>query len=203
MKSDLAAKEVVPTRTEAERLRFLSGAILARLDPCVVGYVCRRGGLEPGEDWFQAARILAKCRRPYDLIPKLARVVGLANAAPLVVFHCQFRGAPGAASVLDGSQRIVAGTQSSTAQAVALGYELASRSLSEDAEIRSTAVGNFAWNVEHRLPFRAAALAVHVAAELIDLDALVGGAAAWASMEDRIRRDLEPFLERRARTIEA
>lgn len=203
MKSDLAANDVVPTRTEAERLRFLSHAILTRLDPCVVGYVCRRGALEPGEDWVQAARILAKCRRPYDLIPELARVVGLDNAAPLVVFHCQFRAAPTAGAILDGRHRIQSGTPSSTAQAVALGYELASRSLSEDAGVRSAAFGNFAWNVENRLGFRAAALAVHVAGELIDLETLVGDAPGWSSMEDRIRRDLEAFLERRARTIEA
>lgn len=203
MKSDLAAKPVVPTQVEAERLRFLAGAVLARLDPCVVGYVCRRGSLAPDGDWFQAARILARCRRPYDLIPELARVVGLPDAAPLVVFHCQYRAAPTAKAVLEGRQQVMPGTPSSTAQAVALAYELASRALSDDRDARESAFRLFGWNVEHRLPFRAAALAVHVAAQLIDVDAHVGDLPAWTSMEDRIRRELETFLERRARTIEA
>lgn len=202
MRSDLAAAHVLPTQAEAEGLRFLSHAVLARLDPSVVGYVSRRGGLDPGQDWFKAARILAACQRPYDLIPKLARVVGMPDAAPLVVFHCLFRAAPSARSVLDGRHQILAGSPSATAQAVALSYELASRALSDDREARSAAFDRFAWNVEHRLPFRAAALAVHVAAQLIDLDALVDDAPAWTSMEARIRRDLETFQERRARAIE-
>ena len=202
MRSDLAASHIVPTQVEAERLRFLSRAILARLDPCVVGYVSRRGGLDAGQDWFHAARILAGCQRPYDLIPKLARVVGLPDAAPLVVFHCQFRAAPSAGDVLDGRHQILAGTPSATAQGVALSYELASRALSDDREARSAAFARFAWNVEHRLPFRAASLAVHVAAQLVDLDVFVEDVPAWASMEARIRRELEIFLERRARAVE-
>jgi hypothetical protein len=202
MRSDLAAKLIVPTQVEAERIRFLSHAILTRLDPCIAGYVSRRGGHDPGQDWFKAARILAACQRPYDLIPKLARVVGMPDAAPLVVFHCQFRAAPSAGSVLDGRHQILAGTPSATAQAVALSYELASRALSDDREARSAAFDRFAWNVEHRLPFRAAALAVHVAAQMMDLDDLVDDVPAWASMEARIRRELEIFAERRARTIE-
>lgn len=202
MRSDLAAKHIVPTRVEAERLRFLSRAILVRLDPCVVGYVSRRGGPDPDQDWFEAARILAACRRPYDLIPKLARAVGAADAAPLVVFHCQYRAAPGAGSVLDGRGQIQAGTPSATAQAVALGYELASRALSDDPAARAAAIDRFAWNVEHRLPFRAAALALHVATQLSDLDVLVHDVPAWASMVARIRRELEVFVERRARTLE-
>lgn len=202
MSFDLAASDVVPNRVEVERLRFLSHAILARLDPGVVGYVCRRGGSDPGQDWFQAARILAGCQRPYDLIPRLARVVGLPDAAPLAIFHCLFRAAPSAEAVLDGRQQIQADTPSATAQAVAMSYELASRALSDDRNARSAAFERFAWNVEHRLPFRAASLAVHVALQLIDLDVLVDDIPAWTSMEARIRRELGLFLEKRAQAIE-
>jgi hypothetical protein len=201
MKLAVALGEVVPTPAEAERLRFLGRAAIARLHPAAFGYVCRRGTITAGEDWFAAARILGRCRRAYDLIPDLARVVGARNAAPLVFYHRLFREAPGAAEVLDGRASIPAGTSSSAAQAVALVYELADRVAAEDAQLRRTSLEQFAWNVEHRLPFGSAALALHVATYLMDLAPHVAEVTGWSSMEDRIGRDLDTFLERRAASI--
>ena len=128
-------------------------------------------------------------------------MVGARNAAPLVFYHRLFREAPGAAEILDGRAGIPAGASSSAAQAVALVYELADRVAAEDPQLRRASLEQFAWNVEHRLPFRSAALAVHVATYLMDLDPHVADVPGWSSMEGRIRRDLETFLERRAASI--
>lgn len=200
MKCAVAADKVVPTSKEAENLRFLARAAVARLEPSVLGYVCRRGTIEAGEDWFAAGRIIGRCRRTYDLIPELARVVGTRNAAALVIYHRQFRDAPCAADVLDGRADIPVGKSSHAAQAAALAYELADRAAGEPRDL-VPAIERFAWNVEHRLPFKSAALAVHVALYLTDLESLVAEVPAWPSMEARIRRDLDAFLERRAAAI--
>ncbi|MGU3404752.1 hypothetical protein [Methylobacterium brachiatum] len=200
MKCAVAADKVVPTSTEAENLRFLAQAAIARLEPSALGYVSRRGTVEAGEDWFAAGRIIGRCRRTYDLIPQLARVVGTRNAAALVVYHRQYRDAPCAAEVLDGRTDVPLGTSSHAAQAAALAYEVVDRAAGDPRDLRTT-LKRFAWNVEHRLPFKSAALAVHLALYLTDLEPLVVDVPAWASMEVRIRRDLDSFLERRAASI--
>ena len=48
---------------------------------------------------------------------------------------------------------------------------------------------------------QSAALAAHVALYLTDLESLTAEVPGWASMEARIRRDLDSFLERRVASV--
>ncbi|GJD90724.1 hypothetical protein BHAOGJBA_4266 [Methylobacterium hispanicum] len=177
------------SEVERENLRFLSRALTLRVDPAVVGFVCRRGGPRPGEDWFEASRVLTTTRRAYDVLPKLIRVVGPEAAPGLILYRWRFLSAPPAHDVLEGRRSVLPGSASILAEAAALAYALAQRALA-DRETRMPAFEAFARTVERDLPFRAGALALHMAGALIDLDAGVRRVAGWASMEDKLRADL-------------
>lgn len=190
------AGAIVLTERDEENLDHLTKSILFRVDPAVIGLVCRRGGPKPGEDWFEASRVLAKTRRPFDLLPKLMKVVG--EAAPaLAIYRWQLVAAPSAADVLDGRRTVDPASPSILGEAAALAYALADRALLEREE-SIPAFEAFARTVERDLPFRAGALAYHMAAALIDLrDALVG-VQGWEVMEDELRAGLGNFAASRA-----
>lgn len=188
---------LAPSGAEREKLRFLSKALTFRVDPVVIGFVCRRGGPRPGEDWFVASRVLATTKRAYDLLPKLMGAVGPEAAPALILYRWRFLSAPPAHDVLAGRLSVLPRSATVMAEAAALAYALAQLALT-DREGRSSAFEAFAGAVERDLPFRAGALAWHMAAALIDLDDTVRGVAGWASMEEKLRTDLHDFAAVRA-----
>lgn len=169
-------------------LRHLSKAILLRVDPAVIGLVCRRGGPRPGEDWFEASRALAKVERPYDLLPKLIRAVGEAGPE-LAIYRCRLAAAPTAEDVLDRRRTMSTGSATIHGEAAALAYGLADRAL-QTKDKRAFAFEAFAAAVERDMPFQAGALAYYMASELIDLEELVVGVRGWAGMKDKLHAGL-------------
>jgi hypothetical protein len=190
------AGAIVLSERDEENLDHLTKAVLFRVDPAVIGLVCRRGGPRPGEDWLEASRVLAKTKRSYDLLPKLMHVVG--EAAPaLAIYRWQLVAAPSAADVLDGRSTVDPASPSILGEAAALAYALADRALLDHGE-RIPSFEAFARTVERDLPFRAGALACHMAAALIDLRETLDGVLGWEAMEEKMRAGLRRFAASRA-----